>query len=165
MIRLSPLQRGQTSGKTTSIRASSSAQVVRAARRRIAAAFPGASSVPLDDRLGVTIGAAIDPVASAAGTRLEALMDPVFGVDFTPVLQREGRSSAGAQQPFQVRAVGAFDAHAGVGREAATVRRVRHRLGVFRLEHTAAGERAQQTPADPGLDFVEPLEAVLACGG
>ncbi len=74
-------------------------------------------------------------------------MDPVFGVDLTPVLQREGRSSAGAQQTFQTRAVGAFDAHAGVGREAATVRPVRHRLGVFRLKHPAAGERAQQTPS------------------
>jgi hypothetical protein len=45
----------------------------------------------------------------------------VFGVDFTPALQREGRASAIPQQPFQARAVGAFDAHAGVEREAATI--------------------------------------------
>jgi len=79
----------------------------------------------------------------------------VFGVDFTQALQREGRASAIPQQPFQARAVGAFDAHAGVEREAATMRPVRHRLCVLRLEHTASGQRAQQTPADLGLDFVE----------
>jgi hypothetical protein len=94
---------------------------------------------------------------AAAGTRLDALVDQVFGVDFTPALQREGRTSAIPQQPFQARAVGAFDAHAGVEREAATVLPTRHRLGVFRLKHTAAGERAQQTPADLGLHFVEQL--------
>jgi hypothetical protein len=49
--------------------------------------------------------------------------------------------------------VGPFDAHAGVEREAATMRPVRHRLGVFRLEHTASGKRAQQTPAHLGTDF------------
>ena len=54
-------------------------------------------------------------------------------------------------------AVGRFDAHAGVDRETAPVIPVRHRLGVFRLEHTAAGQRAQQTAADLGLHFVEPL--------
>jgi hypothetical protein len=94
---------------------------------------------------------------AAAGTRLDALVDQVFGVDFTQALQRKGRASAVAQQPFQARAVGAFDAHAGVEREAATMRPVRHRLGVFRIEHTASGQRAQQTAADLGMDFVEPL--------
>ena len=34
---------------------------------------------------------------------------------------------------------------------------VRHRFGVFRLKHTASGQRAQQTPADLGLHFVEQL--------
>jgi len=94
---------------------------------------------------------------AAAGTRLDALVDQVFGVDFTPTLQREGRASAIPQQPFQARAVGAFDAHAGVECEAATMRPVCHRLGVFRLKHTASGQRAQQTAADLGGDFVEPL--------
>jgi hypothetical protein len=51
----------------------------------------------------------------------------------------------------------AFDAHAGVEREAATMRPVCHRLGVFRLKHTASGQRAQETAADLGVDFVEPL--------
>lgn len=78
---------------------------------------------------------------AAAGTRLDALVDQVFGVDFRPALQREGRASSIPQQPFQARAVGAFDAHAGIDREAATVRPVRHRLGVFRLKHTASGRR------------------------
>jgi len=45
----------------------------------------------------------------------------------------------------------------GVEAEAASVRPARHRLGIFRLEHTAAGQRAQQTVADLGLHFVEPL--------
>jgi hypothetical protein len=94
---------------------------------------------------------------AAAGTRLDALVDQVFGVDFTPALQREGRASAIPQQTFQTRAVGALDAQAGVEREAATMRPVRHRLGVFRLEHTAADQRAQQTAADLRVDFVEPL--------
>ncbi|WP_287635229.1 hypothetical protein [Accumulibacter sp.] len=31
----------------------------------------------------------------------------------------------------------------------------RHRLGVFRLKHTTSGQRAQQTPTDLGLHFVE----------
>ncbi len=84
-------------------------------------------------------------------------MDQVFGVDFTQTLQREGGARAVAQQPFQTLAVSAFDAHAGVEREATTVLPVRHRLGVFRLEHTASGQRAQQTAADLGMDFVEPL--------
>ena len=51
---------------------------------------------------------------AAAGTWLDALIDQVCDVDFTPTLQREDRSSAGAQQPFQALAVGPFDAHAGV---------------------------------------------------
>jgi hypothetical protein len=50
---------------------------------------------------------------------------------------------------------GGFYARAGVEGEAATMRPARHRLGVFRLEHTASGQRAQQTPADFGMDFVE----------
>ena len=79
----------------------------------------------------------------------------MVGVDFTQALQREGRASAIPQQPFQARAVGAFDAHAGVEREAATVLPTRHRLGVFRLKHAASGQRAQQAPADLGVDFVE----------
>ena len=58
---------------------------------------------------------------AAAGTRLDALVDQVFGVDFRPALQREGRASSIPQQPFQARAVGAFDAHAGIDREAVTV--------------------------------------------
>lgn len=83
----------------------------------------------------------------------------MFGVDFTQALKRESRSSA----PFQSRAVGAFDAHADVEGEASTVRPVRHRLGVFRLEHTAAGQRAQQTAADLGLHFVEQLLVAGSC--
>ena len=51
---------------------------------------------------------------ATAGTRLDALIDQVFGVDFTQALEREGRASAIPQQTFQTRAVGAFDAHAGV---------------------------------------------------
>jgi hypothetical protein len=60
----------RTSGKTSWNRASGSAQAVRAARRWNASASPGASSVPSDARLGVTLGAAvgaIDSVAAAAG--------------------------------------------------------------------------------------------------
>jgi hypothetical protein len=41
--------------------------------------------------------------------------------------------------------------------EAATVRPARHRPGVLRLKHTASGQRAQQQPADLGVDFVEQL--------
>ncbi len=81
----------------------------------------------------------------------------MFGVDFTQSFQSEGRPGAVAQQTFQPLAVGTLDAHAGVEREAATVLPTRHRLGVVRLEHTAAGERAQQTAADLGLHFVEQL--------
>ena len=51
---------------------------------------------------------------AAAVTWFDALIDQVFGVDFTSTLQSEGRASAGAQQPFQALAVGPFDAHAGV---------------------------------------------------
>ena len=97
------------------------------------------------------------PADAAAGTGLDALVDQVFGVDFTQTLQSEGRSSAVAQQPFQALAVGPFEAHAGVEREAAPVLPVRHSFGVFRLKHTAPGQRAQQTTADLGLHFVEPL--------
>ncbi len=93
---------------------------------------------------------------AAAGTRLDALIDQVFGVDFTPALQCEGRSGAVAQQPFQARAVGPFDAHADVEREAAPVLPTRHRLGILRRKHTAPGQRAQQTAAGLGLPFVEP---------
>ncbi len=50
---------------------------------------------------------------AAAGTWLDALIDQVFGVDFTQTLHSEARSSAVAQQPVQARAVGPFDAHAG----------------------------------------------------
>ena len=35
---------------------------------------------------------------AAAGTRRDALVDRVFGIDFTPALQREGRASAMPQQ-------------------------------------------------------------------
>ena len=73
------------------------------------------------------------------------------------ISRRRSSAKAGrarvAPQPFQPRAVGAFDAHAGVEREAAPVFPVCHRLGVLRLKHPAAGQRAQQTPADPGLHF------------
>ena len=73
------------------------------------------------------------------------------------ISRRRSSAKAGrarvAPQPFQPRAVGAFDAHAGVEREAAPVFPVCHRLGVLRLKHPTAGQRAQQTPADPGLHF------------
>ena len=62
-------------------------------------------------------------------------MDPVFGVDFTPAPEREGRASAMPQQAFQTRAVGAFDAHAGVEQEAATV------LPVFAIASASSGSR------------------------
>ena len=91
-------------------------------------------------------------------------MDQVFGVDFTQTLQRKGGSSAMRQQPFQVLAVRRFETHASVEREAAIVIPVRHRLGICRLEHSAAGQRAQQTggsslthssgqQADPEMTF------------
>jgi hypothetical protein len=48
---------------------------------------------------------------AAAGTQLDALIDQVVGVDFTPTIQRDGRASA-ADVPD--RAVGPFDAYAGV---------------------------------------------------
>ena len=92
---------------------------------------------------------------SAAGTRLDALADQVFGVDFTQALQREGRTSAIPQQPFQARAVGAFDAHAGVEREAASMLPVRHRLGALQLKHTTAGQPAQLTATGLGVDLAE----------
>ncbi len=60
-------------------------------------------------------------------------------------------------QPFQALAVGPFEAHAGVDGEAASVPPARHHLGVLRLKHAAAGQRAQQTAADLGLHFVESL--------
>ena len=40
------------------------------------------------------------PADAATGTGLDAFIDPVFGIDFTPALQCEGRASAVAQQPF-----------------------------------------------------------------
>ena len=95
------------------------------------------------------------PAGAAAGTRLDAFIDRVFRVDLSQALQREGRASAIPQQPFQARAVGAFDARAGVEGEAATMRPVRQRLGVFRLKHTASGQRAQQTAADLGVNCIE----------
>ncbi len=64
----------------------------------------------------------------------------MVGVDFTRTLQREGGANAVAQQPFQALAVGRFDAHAGVEREAATMLPVRHRLGVCQLEHNEHNE-------------------------
>jgi hypothetical protein len=81
-------------------------------------------------------------IASASGSaRFQAgkpggaFIDQMVGVDFTRTLQREGGVSALAQLPFQALAVGRFDAHAGIEREAATVLPVRHRLGVCQLEH------------------------------
>lgn len=43
---------------------------------------------------------------AAAGTRLDALIDQVFGVDFTQSFQRKGRPGAVAQQALQTLAVG-----------------------------------------------------------
>ena len=93
----------------------------------------------------------------ALGPLLDENAPYSFGVDFTPAIQREGRASAVAQQPFQALAFGPFNAHAGVERKAAPVLPTRHRLGIFRLKHTAPGRRAQQTAADLGLDLVEQL--------
>ena len=87
----------------------------------------------------------------AAATWFDAFMDEMDGVEFTQTLQREGGASTVAQQPFEALAVGRFDAHPGVEREAATVIPARHRLGVLRLKHTASGQRAQQQLADLGL--------------
>lgn len=55
----------------------------------------------------------------------------------------EKRPNVVTQQPFQALAVGRFEAHASVEREAATVLSASHHLSVSQLEHTAWGQSAQ----------------------
>jgi hypothetical protein len=85
------------------------------------------------------------------GGRLRQLVEDVLVVDPLDAFQRERRAGAVAQQPFQTRAVVAFDAHRGVQGEAAVVLPGAHVLGIVRLEETASHEQTQDAAANGGL--------------
>ncbi len=82
----------------------------------------------------------------------------MFSVDFPQTRHCEGWSRTVTQQPFQTRAIGAFDAQLGVQRKAATVFPACHRLGVLRVEHSTSDQLSPHTAPALGLYFVEQFQ-------
>jgi len=68
------------------------------------------------------------------------------------VLQRERRTGAVAQQPFEPRPVGVLDAHRAIHREAAVVRPGAHFGGVILVDQPSFDEGAQDTGSHAGLN-------------
>ena len=84
---------------------------------------------------------------AAIGLGLGEAIDELVVTDLLEALQREGRPSTVAEQPFQAGAVRAFDSDRGIQREAPAVVPAGHvaRIGVIQMAGT--GEPAQHPSA------------------